>query len=265
LTHSSACVGRGDELAGLATTIGAEMTRPKRPGNGSRRLAGEPPKPLNLAQFESVDDALAKIEPGNRYTDVGALLIPVGDGIPLNVTVMFWFSMISRCQGLHAAIARETRQGNPHAVWPLIRAFSEAVVLLIYVIDHPKYIPLVATRASELPKGSPKRKSIGALISYAKGQAPGMKGVYAELSEATHFGAVAMWASHTVGPEDESGMRPLSWTSGPGWRSDEAQLAACAQTLELADAMEILLRNFAGRYVLPLRDGTKTLPLDSAS
>jgi hypothetical protein len=205
---------------------------------------------LDLSQFASLDDALNKVEPGSRYLDVGRLLIPIGDGMPMTLTTMFWFSMITRSEGLHQAIAREIRQNNPHAVFPLIRAFAEAVVLVLYVHDHPNYIGLLTTRPDELPKNGPKRKSMQALIHHASKQAAGMKSVYAELSEATHFGAVAMWASHTIEGDEQSGLR-TTWTSYPRWRDDEQAMVACAQTLELADAMESLLRAFAERHVTP--------------
>ena len=77
-----------------------------------------------------------------------------------------------------------------------------------------------------------------------------MKDVYAELSEATHFGATAMWAS--VKPDAEpGGERTFSWASSPRWRSDEQAYIACAQTLELAAAMTHFLRRFAERWVIP--------------
>ena len=154
--------------------------------------------------------------------------------------------MITRSQGLHEAIAREIARENPHAVFPLIRAFAESVLLVFYVADHPDYVNALIDRPRNFGKGDPKRKSIQALISYAKDHAPGMKDVYAELSEATHFGSTAMWASVT--PEEE---RHVSWANSPRWRSDEQALIACAQTLELADAMTHLLTQFAERYVLP--------------
>jgi hypothetical protein len=50
--------------------------------------------------------------------------------------VLFFFSMVSRCNSLHAAITREVNAQNPHAVFPLIRAYAEATALLIYVYDH---------------------------------------------------------------------------------------------------------------------------------
>jgi hypothetical protein len=196
---------------------------------------------------------MSSVEPGDRYLEVGKLIFPLGDGgMPMTLATAFWMSMITRSEGLHGAIAREIRKGNPHAVFPLIRAFAEAVVLVIYVTDHPEYINILTSRPQELPKDGPKRKSIQALISYASDHAPGMKRLYAELSEATHFGAVAMWAAHSIEEKDESALH-TTWASAPRWGSTEEALIACAQTLELADGMEVLLHQFGQRHVLPLK------------
>jgi hypothetical protein len=205
---------------------------------------------LDLAQFDTLDDALEKIAPRDRYLDVAKLIMPApSERMPLTLATFFWFSMITRSEGLHGAIAREIREGNPHAVFPLIRAFAENVILMIYVNDHPRYISLLTMRPSELPKDGPRRKSIQSLINYATKHASGMKLVYAELSEATHFGAVAMWAAHDIVDEDDS-IAETSWTSYPRWRSEEQALVACAHVLELADAMEILLSQFCKRHLL---------------
>jgi hypothetical protein len=206
------------------------------------------PRPLDLGQFDSVEDALAKVKPGDRYLDVGKELLPFGDGLPLSLPVLFWFSMITRSQGLHEAIAREITNENPHAVFPLIRAFAESLLLVIYVADHPEYVKALIDRPQNLARDGLRRKSIQALIAYARDHAPGMKEVYSELSEATHFGATAMWAAVTP----EEGGR-FSWASSPRWRNDEQTLIACAQTLELADAMTNRLTLFADRHVLPVR------------
>lgn len=216
--------------------------------SGQRKPPATPAKKLDLAQFASHEDAFAKVEPGDRYRRVGE--VAVGAELTMAMPTLFWLSMLSRAEGLHQAIAREIRAGNPHAVLPLIRAFAETVTLLIYVVDHPGHAEVVGSRPSELPKGGPKRKSMQALINYASKHAPGMKTVYAELSEATHFGALAMWASHSLEGDEESGFT-LSWASAPRFRSDAQTLVACAQTLELAQAMDHYLREFAERHLLP--------------
>jgi hypothetical protein len=205
---------------------------------------------LELGQFASLEDALVKVEPGERDLDLGRELMAVATEFEPNAITMFWFSMVARGQALHSAIAREAREANPHAVFPLIRALTEAVIMMAYTIDHPAYIDVINIPARELPKDGPKRKSIQALINYASKQAPGLKHVYAELSEATHVGSFALWASHRIVSKDEDSLH-VAWTSEPTWRSEEQALIACAQTLELAEALTTYLHNFAGRHVLP--------------
>lgn len=214
---------------------------------------------VELQQFTSLDDALKKVEPGSRYIDVGRVIIPIGNNMPLTYQVMFWLSMIARSEGLHRAIAREIRQTNPHAAFPLIRAFAEAVILTIYVSDHPNYVHALTIRPSEREPHDPKRRTIQALIGHASKMAPGVKEVYAELSEATHFGAVAMWTPFVLGDHSDAGYG-VSWASSPSWRSDEEALIACAHTIELADAMQDVLSVFARRHIVPLADSTKPQP-----
>jgi hypothetical protein len=172
--------------------------------------------------------------------------MPHGPELDLTLPVLFWFSMITRSEGLHGAIAREISNQNPHGTFPLIRAFTESVLLVIYVLDHPEYVVVLTDKARNLDAKGPKRKSIQSLIAYAKSHAPGMKDVYAELSEATHFGATAMWASMVPGEDGQ-----FTWRSAPRWRSDEQLFIACAQTIELATAMSSLLGEFAERHVVP--------------
>lgn len=49
-----------------------------------------PPKMLDLSQFASLDEAVAKVEPGDRYLEVGKLLMPLdGGGMPMTLTTLF--------------------------------------------------------------------------------------------------------------------------------------------------------------------------------
>lgn len=221
---------------------------------GKRVTEPPPPKMLDLSRFESVEDALVKIAPGDRYLNVGRRLMVPGarsiDGLPMAHETVFWLSMVSRSEGLHGAIVREIAHENPHAVLPLIRAFAEAVVLVIYVTDHPSYIQAVAANPRELPKGAPRRKTMKALIDYVFGQASQMKAVYAQLSEATHFGSIAMWTAHVPESREDDSFH-VSWTNAPRWRSDEQALIACGLTLELAEVMERYLGRFADCHIRP--------------
>jgi hypothetical protein len=219
------------------------------------------PSLLDLSQFASLEDAHEKIAPQQRYMNLGVSLGAV-DTIGTTVTqqTLFWQSMITRSEGLHGAIAREIHEQNPHAAFPLLRAFAEDVALVIYVHDHPSYVRTLTQRQREIPAGEQKRKTVKALIDYAATHAPGMAGVYAELSEVSHFGAVAMWASYTVDGDNRT-----TWSSGPRFRSEQQALIACAQTLELAGAMVHHLRRFAIRHVLPLWESTRSPSEDPAA
>jgi hypothetical protein len=217
------------------------------------------PRDVDTSQFSSLEDALTKVEPGKRYIELARPLLDLGDGLPLTMPIMFWFAMLSHCEGLHGALAREIRQSNPNAVYPLMRAFAEAVLMVIYVLDHPRYVEVLAQRPEELPRDGPKRKSPQALINYASTHAPGMKAVYADLSEATHFGSIAMWASHRLEKQEDDGTYRFSWQSAPRWREEQQALAACAQTLELAQAMTHYLGEFLHRHVLPAHPGVPRL------
>lgn len=216
------------------------------------------PQLLDLEQFGSLGNALSTIKPRHRYRDVGLRVFPRGTVPPSGIDYprLFFLSMITRSEALHGAIAREAREQNAHAVFLLLRAFAEDVALVIYLIDHPKEIPAWTVRERELPEGAPGRRSTGSLIDRAVTEAPQFKAVYRELSEIAHFGSAAMWASHSVLPEEEGILR-ATWTSTPCWRDEKQALIACALTLELAEAMERYLQRFAAQHL--------SAPVDAAS
>lgn len=209
---------------------------------------GNAPQMLDLSRFASLEDAIAQADTSNRYRDILVDVILDEPGFTMSWELIFLQSMISRVQGLHEATVREIRHSNPHAVFPLLRALLESLALVIYVTDKPGYIATVTRRERDIPAGSPKRKSVQALIAHAVKVAPGLKNVYAELSEITHFGASAMWTSHVI---DNEATMETSWTNVPRWRDGEQALIACATTIELADGIEQFLREFATRHWAP--------------
>jgi hypothetical protein len=219
--------------------------RTRKPRVGSRTE----PKQVDISQFSSLDDALDKADPGSRYVVLAERLISSPEGFPMTPLVMFWMSMLARAGSIHGALARELRQENPHAVYPLLRAMAEGAVLVIYVLDHPRYAISVMFTESQIPEGVPRRKTVKALIDHAAKHFPGMTHFYRELSEGTHFGSVAMWAPLSLEDKDT---RRFSYSSGPRWKDEQQALVACAQTLEMAAAMEFALRRFAEQHVWPL-------------
>ncbi len=201
-------------------------------------------KPLDLAQFESLEQAIEKADRiAARYADVGELGMQNRN---LTLLTVFFMSALARAQGLHGAIVREIRQSNPHAVFALMRSYAETTAMVGCVKDHPDYARVIQAHPTELPKGK-GRKSMQAIINHAKTRFSGFKEVYADLSEIAHFGSAASFAS--MAPTNEgAGWR---WSSKPFWRDEETALIACAQVLELAQATQRLLFEYASLHLHP--------------
>lgn len=200
---------------------------------------------VDLTQFESVEDAIEKVAAAGDYDEVAKHFLSRKGLDPTALPVLFFSSMVNRCNSLHAAIAREMRAQNPHAVFPLIRAYAEGAALLIYVYDHIDYVNALIDRPRERQRGTPARLKVGKLVAYAVNHAPGFKHAYDELTDFTHFGSTAMWSPFVLSDAGES----FSWTSYARWRNDEQAMIAAALTLEISDASHTLLGNFGGRYL----------------
>lgn len=195
------------------------------------------PRMLDLQQFDSPEGAKAAVQLHHVFDGEAHAVLSRAPGLTL--LVMFVMSAVVRARGLYEAIAREVVNDNPHAVFPLLRQFAETVAMAFYVADNPSYVDVLTQRERDKPAGSPRRKSIQTLVGHVeKHYAPQFGRVYAELSEIAHFGTVALWTAHRI----EDGDGATSWASVPRWR-DEGQLyVACAQLLELREAMSDALR-----------------------
>jgi hypothetical protein len=197
------------------------------------------PRPLmlNLDQFDSPSKAKVAIK-AQRVFDREAHSA-LNEAVGLTILTMFVMSAVVRARGLYEGIVREIQHDNPHAVFPLMRQFAETVAMAFYVADHPEYADVITERERDKPAGTRRRKTIQALIGHVeKVYAPQFGDVYAELSEVAHFGTVAMWIAHRL--EGESG--GTSWSSIPRWRDDRQLYVACAQLLELREAMSGAIR-----------------------
>lgn len=190
------------------------------------------PRMLDLQQFDSAESAKAAVQLHRVFDAEAEAVLTRAPGLTL--LVMFAMSAVVRARGLYEAIAREVVHDNPHAVFPLLRQFAETVAMAFYVADNPSYVAVLTQRERDKPAGSPRRKSIQTLVNHVKKHYAAQFGnVYAELSEIAHFGTVALWTAHRV--EDDEGA--TSWTSVPRWRDESQLLVACAQLLELREAM----------------------------
>jgi hypothetical protein len=212
-------------------------------------MATEPTRQrVDLTQFGSVQDAIEKVAAASDYNELARHFLESKSIDPTALPVLFFSSMVNRFNSLHVAIAREMHAQNPHAVFPLIRAYAEGAALLIYVHDHIDYIEALLDRPTEQHRSAPRRLRVGKLVAYAvKTHAPGFKDAHDELTDFTHFGSTAMWSPFVLSDDRKS----FYWTSYPSWRNDEQAMIAAALTLEVSGATHTLLGNFGRRYLQP--------------
>jgi hypothetical protein len=173
----------------------------------------EGPKRLNLTPVQLGQDAIQKVTAARDYDGIAKRFLAPKGNDPTALPVLFFSSMVNRCNSLHAAIAREMQAENSHAVFALIRAYAEASALLIYVYDHVNYIQGLLDRPSEARPGAPARRrlKVGKLVTYAVKHAPGFKDAYDELTDFAHFGSTALWSPFVLSDDGEG----FSWTSYP--------------------------------------------------
>lgn len=202
------------------------------------------PEQVDISRFKSVEDALQQVDAlRDRMHELTKRVFESNDR---NITylTMFLLSALARANGLQLAAVHAIETNNPHAAIPLIRSYGDTVVTALYVRDHPEYVDALTDRS---PATKTKRRSIGALIAAVTKYAPGIKHVYDELSEGTHFGAVAMWASWTHKPDTEG---TVTFASYPRWRDPERDPLVIARWLiELGEALVDTVESTVAHYL----------------
>lgn len=99
------------------------------------------PTLLDLTQFESLDDAVSAVKSFDRheYEDTAVRVFDsvktTGGGF--TQLMMFLLSAVSRARGLYDGIEAAIAAANPHAAFPLIRQFADAVAVVLYTTEHP--------------------------------------------------------------------------------------------------------------------------------
>jgi hypothetical protein len=213
---------------------------------------------LDLSQFSSPEQAIAAIVRERGFDDAvkPALTEVINAMEGPTMLLAFCQSAITRANGLYEGIVREIRVANHPAVFVLMRQLAETVAVTRYVADKPSYVTALLRPEKEWKPGEPKRKNIQSLINHMdKNYSTQFKAVYAELSELCHFGSTAVWQSHVIVSDEE---RKAIWSSHPAWRSQRTLYVACAQVLELGDAMAQALVGLAETVGNEARSGKVT-------
>lgn len=199
------------------------------------------PARLDLSGFVDPDEAVRRACAGlAEYTGTARELI--GATGAMRVAHMAFMGFVARARGLHEAIAREIKNENPHAVFILIRGMAELATLLLYTNKYPNYIETVVGIGST----KFKRKSYLAMFDALRERAPGLKAVYAELSDYSHMGPGGI--ANAVTPVDDE-CRSIAWTDIPHWRSANDFRVACALTEEVVEMVLEGLREFGRVHI----------------
>jgi hypothetical protein len=209
------------------------------------------PRLLDLRGFQNSEEALALAAQGcpEGYTNVAKKHMQ-------RAFSLLFASFVSRMRGLHEGVVREIAANNPHAALPLMRAWVETITIALYVLRRPGYAEYLLHGPGN---NRPGKKSFEAMFHAVREDAAQLKLVYAQLSDYSHFGSLAVWNAHSIEGEEE---RTISWTDAPRWRDETHFQAACAQAHELAVAGLDVLDRLGKMLVtdVPISEGEDNEP-----
>lgn len=164
---------------------------------------------------------------------------------------IFVASAAARALGLHAGIVRETGWDNPHAVFAMLRAYVDLVLLTMEVARHPGYAEVVAHDPATSAIGR-RRKSPQKLVAAALSEVPDMKEAWDLLSEmGGHFGHAAFATPMVV--EDLADSWRVTVKTGPGWKDPEMKVASLRHTSHLSTLIAQKFREIVRAEAEPQR------------
>ena len=188
---------------------------------------------VDISQFASISDALELVHPHSTYNDLAAEHFsntPEEADIPQLVLQ----ATLARMNGLHQGIHREMTQDNPFGVWPLMRAFFELEVAMLYVTRYPRLITAFTVGQSAKRRGDIPLPSMQKMLHEVRDEIPTGADAYRELCDLAHTGALATWSAFNVA-RDNDDILNLSWSSQPRFRDGQALIAA-AQLKQLSES-----------------------------
>jgi len=207
-----------------------------------------------LSQFASVADAIEKARASFAgFVPLAKRIIAVDRG-GLQLPAIFMLSAIARATGLCLGVVDAVKAENPHVAFPLLRAYSDVVLVVLYVRIRPAYLVTAVKGPHNLPSGAPGRKGSQAMINAVGKVAPGFKAAWGQLSDMTHFGSLAIWNAWQL-KEGPTKLGTLSFATRSRWRRPSDPLLACGWLIELSGALGETLNLMLDEWSPPLWAG----------
>jgi hypothetical protein len=198
---------------------------------------------VDTNQFASIADALEAVHPRSIYNDLAPQYfsnVPEEPGIPQLVLQ----AMLARMNGLHQGIHRELGNDNPFGVWPLMRAFFELEVAMLYVSRHPALITAFATHHSDKGGDDISLPSMQKMLHKIRDEIPTGREAYRQFCDMAHTGSLATWSAFNVKSRDLDGTLTIEWSSQPRFRDGQALIAA-AQLKQLSESTISVFKDLA--------------------
>jgi hypothetical protein len=189
----------------------------------------EPPILLDVSRFtdRQVAIKIATSDFRERYIQVSRSYPPNLGWT--NQHVLFRF-LISRFVGTHEAILREIEFNNPHAVFPLLRAYFEAMCVLLISVEKPEYPHHLLNLDS--PEDGPSNK-FTEIFKILEPKYLGLMNIYNQLSKISHpqeLAAINVFMREFL----SDGSLTVKWSERPYWQREEDLYLVCAHLEEFA-------------------------------
>ncbi len=143
---------------------------------------------------------------------------------------------VERCQAFHVGAVDLVERGNPLGAMTLLRSYVENIASVFWLAKRPEDI-------DKLRPGAKQRLPIGQIVAHANKSLPGLKAVYAHLSDAAHPSGAGGFHTMHVGDD-----RSFTWQSFPTFNDVADALQLLQWTEELcAVSARIITETVEGR------------------
>jgi hypothetical protein len=186
---------------------------------------------VDATWFTTMEDATQRLAPGDAYDQLTRRFFTSNPSGEIRMNQLVLLALLVRMNGLHQGTLRELANDNPHAVWPLMRAYFELEVAMLYISRHPQYLMSLAEKPSGDNLGAPALPKMTTMLRAVKDVIPAGADAYRQLSDIAHPGVLATWSGHTVSLNDDGSLL-LQWSPHPRFRPEQLPIAA-AQLEEL--------------------------------